>query len=73
MQARQALYHLSHATNPFFALAIFEIGSHFMPRPSLTVIFLFVLPCTAGMTGVHHSIKPLVEMGSYNLFCPGWP
>jgi hypothetical protein len=35
-----------------------------MPRLASTAVFHFVLPCTAGMTGVYHHIHPLVEMGA---------
>jgi hypothetical protein len=36
----------------FFALFTFEIGYHLCPSSSL--ILLFVLPCVAGMTSMHH-------------------
>jgi hypothetical protein len=47
------------------ALIVFEIGSCFMPESGWTVIFLFVLPCIAGMTGMYHCAYPLIEMGSH--------
>jgi hypothetical protein len=39
--ARQALYHSRHASNFFFALVIFDIGSHVY---AWTTILLFKLP-----------------------------
>jgi ABC-type microcin C transport system permease subunit YejE len=51
-----------------FVLVILEIQFHFMPRPAWTEILLSVLPCGAGVTGVHHHTQPLVEMGSGRLF-----
>jgi hypothetical protein len=51
-----------------FALVIFEIGSHFMPGPAWTVIFLFVLPCIARMMSKHHHAQLLVQMASHNFF-----
>jgi hypothetical protein len=40
--ARQALYHLSHASSPFCS-SYFEIESHFLPRTAWTVILPFFL------------------------------
>jgi hypothetical protein len=40
---KQALYLLSH-TPALFALAVFEMGSHFKPWQVWTLILLFVLP-----------------------------
>jgi hypothetical protein len=36
-------------------------------RPAWTVIFLFMLPTKAGMTGVHHHAQLLADMGSQEL------
>jgi hypothetical protein len=36
----------------------------------LDTILLFVLPCIAGMTGVHHCVQTLVEM-EFKSFFPG--
>jgi hypothetical protein len=44
------------------ALVIFEIGSCFMSWPVWTIIFLFVLPHVAGITGTYHHAQPLVEV-----------
>jgi hypothetical protein len=38
-----------------------------MPRLAWTMIFLFVLPCVAGMTGVCHCAHSLDEIGSHEL------
>jgi hypothetical protein len=32
------------------------------------MIFLFVLSCIVGITGMHHHTQPLVEMGLANVF-----
>jgi hypothetical protein len=53
-----------------FVPVILEIGSHTMPGLTWTAILLFVLPCTAWMTGMCHYAKPLVEMWSHKLFLP---
>jgi hypothetical protein len=54
-------------------LVLFEIGSCFIPGPSWTIIFLFVLPHVAGMTSMSHQSLALVEMGRHELFCLAWP
>jgi hypothetical protein len=56
---------LSHTSSPF-ALVILEIGSPFLLRPAYTYV-----STKAVMTGIHHSVQQLVEMGSH--FCVGWP
>jgi hypothetical protein len=48
-------------------LVIFEIGSHFMPRP-VWIAILFVFSHIAGITGIYHCTQTLVEMGSHELF-----
>jgi hypothetical protein len=48
-----------------FALVVFEIGSHILSGLARTVIFLFMLPVVAGMTGTH------VDMESGELLS-GW-
>jgi hypothetical protein len=59
MLARQVLF-FSHAST-LFNLVILEIGSHFLPRPTWTMILLFV----AGKTGMHYQTQLFsVEMGS---------
>jgi hypothetical protein len=68
-----ALYHLSHSCCPFFVLIIFEIGSCFMPRPVWTIIFLFVFPYIAGMTGICHHAQSLAEIRSCEQFYLDWP
>jgi hypothetical protein len=47
-----------------FALVIFEIGAHFVPKPAWTVVLLFMPSHGAEMTGICHSAQPLVEMVS---------
>jgi hypothetical protein len=32
------------------------------------MIFLFVLPCIGGMTGMNYYVQPMVEMGSLKVF-----
>jgi hypothetical protein len=49
-------------------LAIFEIGSHFIPKWAWTVNLLFVLPHVAGVTGTPHHTQPFIEMKSDELF-----
>jgi hypothetical protein len=49
--ARQMLYHLSPTSSPFCS-GYFEIGSHFLPRPTWIVIVLFMLLTIAEMTGI---------------------
>jgi hypothetical protein len=72
----QGLHLLSRCSTSWTTLTvlslsvIFETESHFMPGPARNVIFLFVLPCIAGMT-------PLSVVGwdggiSWT-FCPSWP
>jgi hypothetical protein len=41
---------LSYSASPF-PLVVCEIGSHFMPWLASTMILLFVLPASLGMTG----------------------
>jgi hypothetical protein len=53
---------------PSFVFVFFEIGCHSMMWPTWTMIFLFVLPQAAGVTGSHHFPQPLAEMGSHKLF-----
>jgi hypothetical protein len=52
-----------------FVWVVFEIGSHFVPRLSWTVILLFVLPHIAGMTGTCQRAQPLVKMEVSWTFC----
>jgi hypothetical protein len=47
---------------------IFEIGSHFKPKPAWTVILMFVFPLVAEMIGVSHHTQTLVEIGFHELF-----
>jgi amino acid permease len=64
--ARQAFCHLSQSSSPF-CVAVFEMGSHFMPSLAWTTILLFVLPGVDGIIGMYHGTPPLVEMGSCEL------
>jgi hypothetical protein len=50
------------------ALVIFEIESYFMPGPLGPLLFLFVLPCVAGIKGMHHHTQTWVEMEFQKLF-----
>jgi hypothetical protein len=69
MLARQVLYYLSHAPS-LCAWDIFEIGSHFMPRPAWTKILPPIyISLIAGMKGMYNHAQPsLVEMGSHKPF-----
>jgi hypothetical protein len=49
-------------------MGVFEIVFHFTPRLAWTMIFLFVLPQVAEITGTHHCAQTLIEMGSPELF-----
>jgi hypothetical protein len=49
MIGKQAVYHMSHSVTPFFALGIFEIGSHFFP---VLAIFLISASQVARIMGV---------------------
>jgi hypothetical protein len=52
-----------------FPLVILDIGPHFLPRLTRTVILLFTLPAIAGMTGAHHHPQLFsFEMGSGKFF-----
>jgi hypothetical protein len=63
--ARQAFYHLNHSTNTFLL-----VRSHFMPRPSWTMILLFVLPYL-WMAGTCHC--PAIGWDGVSwTFCPSW-
>jgi hypothetical protein len=44
-----------------------------LPRPAWTMTLLFMLPEVAGMTGISHHVQLICEIGSYELFCIGWP
>jgi hypothetical protein len=55
-------------SSALFALAVFVIESHFMPRLAWTMVLLFVILCIAGVTEVRHNIQPLVEMRSREHF-----
>jgi hypothetical protein len=57
----------------FSTLAIFEIGSHFMPGWAWTLVLLFELPHIAGMTGAHQHTQPWVEIGVLQTFGLDWP
>jgi hypothetical protein len=57
-----------------FVCLFVELGSHFLPQPAWTEIFLFLVPPIAGMTGAHHHTKLFsVEIEPHELFGPGWP
>jgi hypothetical protein len=72
--SRQVLYHLSHASSPFFSGYFGDMVSHFSSRPAWTMILLFKLPTVIGTTRVCHYTQLLsIEMGSHKLFCWGWP
>jgi hypothetical protein len=70
--ARQVVYYLSHSTS-LFKVGYFEIGSCFMLELAQTAIFLFVLPWVAGTIGKCHHAQPLVEMKSWEHYCPCCP
>jgi hypothetical protein len=57
---------LSHSTPDLFVLVIFEIRSHFMPMTVWTRIFLFMLPCTPGMTVPCHKLNCWLKWGLAN-------
>jgi hypothetical protein len=63
----QRASHLSYSAS-LFIWVIFDIGSCLMPGPSWTIIFLFVLPCIAGMTGTCHHAQSLVKIGGLTNF-----
>jgi hypothetical protein len=72
--ARQVLYYLSHAFSPLFALVILEIGSSFLFRLAWSYHRVKLLTSIVGMTGEHHHTQLFsVKMGSFKLFCLGWP
>jgi hypothetical protein len=53
------------ATPPaIFMVNNFELGSCCMPWPACTVTLLYELPYAAVMTGEHHHIQLLTEIGS---------
>jgi hypothetical protein len=48
---------------PFFVSVIFDTGLTFCPgRLTGITSLLFVFPCVAKMTGMHHHTQPLVEI-----------
>jgi hypothetical protein len=52
-----------------FALAIFQIGSHFYNQAGLDLDSLIYASCVTGMAGAHYYIQILLlEMGSCELF-----
>jgi hypothetical protein len=74
--ARHSLYCFVSCMPPaLFALVIFEIGSHFLPRLAWTMILLCMLITTVGMIGAHHHAHPAFFCwdGVSQTFCLGWP
>jgi hypothetical protein len=55
------------------ALVIFEIGSHFMLKPTWTPILLFMFPQVSGMTDTCYHIPPFGWDQVLLTFCLGWP
>jgi hypothetical protein len=52
-------------------LAIFETGSGFIPEKAWIVVFSFMIPTVAGVTGVHHYIQDL-DGGLKHFVFSGW-
>jgi hypothetical protein len=67
MFAKQELYSLSH-TSSTFCSGYFRDKILLLPRPGYTSYF--ILSAIAGMTGSHHCVQLLVEIGLAN-FLPG--
>jgi hypothetical protein len=61
----QMFFHLSHVLALFAQLFLRQ---NLVLCPGWPGFLLFALPRIAGMTGKHHRVQPLVEMGSWELF-----
>jgi hypothetical protein len=46
-----------------FCFVILEIDFDFMTGQTWTLITVFELLCSVGVTGMHHWAQPLVDMG----------
>jgi hypothetical protein len=71
--SRQAPYHLSHASSPFWSGYFEDRVFLFFLDQTGPWSFYVTLPAFAGMTGTQHLAQPLVKMGSHKLSWPVWP
>jgi hypothetical protein len=71
--ARQALYPLSHTSNPFLLWLFWRQGVVLCPGWPGPWSFCFMLPAVAGIIGVHTPTSFLLRWGVSQTFCLGWP